>query len=567
MKQKFNHLKTVFEEDLTEKPYQEHPRPQFKRENYISLNGWWDFCVQSKKGKTRVQNKILVPFAPESRISGVFKEIYKGDVMRYTRSFSIDKSFHKGKVLLHVDECDQSVKVILNGITVGEGEGVLPHEFDITPYIQKDNVIELIAKDDLDKDIPYGKQKKNRGGMWYTKTSGIKKSVWIESMPQSHVTDLKIKTDLTGVTLIVKGGEEKKTVVLDGKEYVFYGEQTRIDIASPKLWSPKSPHLYYFDLLCGEDKVSSYFGLREISVEKIGKRHTILLNGEPIFFHGLLDQGYYSDGIWLPASEKGFEYDILTMKKCGFNTLRKHIKLEPDIFYYYCDKYGMLVFQDMINNGKYSFFLDTALPTVFLKRGISHRASKRRKDLFINTSLGILNQLYNHPSVVYYTIFNEGWGQFGEKECYELLKNADDSRIYDTTSGWFKKKCTDVESDHVYFKKVKPRKTDKPWILSEFGGYSYKIPTHAFNQEKMYGYKFFSDGKEFNESLAKLYEEQIIPAIESGLCGCILTQVSDVEDETNGLLTYDRQVLKVEQERILKTSQQLYETFEKESKQ
>ncbi|MBQ3492773.1 MAG: glycoside hydrolase family 2 [Clostridia bacterium] len=562
MKAQFNHLKTIFEQELTENPYQEHPRPQFKRDSYLSLNGWWDFCVQSKKGAKIKETKILVPFCPESRISGVFEDIKKGDLLIYSRNFAIDNKFNKGKVILHVDECDQKVEVLLNGNQVGKGEGVLPHEFDVTDYIQQENHIEIIAQDDLDLDVPYGKQCKKRGGMWYTKTSGIKKSVWLESMPIECITDLKITTDLNGVNLTVKSGCDKKTVIVCDKQYEFLGETVRIDLQNPQLWSPDNPHLYYFELISGNDKIYSYFGLRQISVEKIGQRYVILLNGKPIFFHGLLDQGYYSDGIYLPATEKGFEYDIITMKKCGFNTLRKHIKLEPDIFYYYCDKYGMMVFQDMINNGNYNFLIDTALPTLFLKKGIRHRVTKRRKELFINTSLGIIDRLYNHPSVVYYTIFNEGWGQFGEKECYDLFKSVDSTRIYDTTSGWFKKKCTDVESDHVYFKKIKGKQTDKPWIVSEFGGYSYKIKENSFNLTKTYGYKYFENAVDFNKALKELYEQQIIPAVESGLCGCILTQVSDVEDETNGLLTYDRKVLKGDEGELYKIAQKLYNKFE-----
>lgn len=558
-----NHLKTDFEKELTNTPYSEYPRPQFKREGYLSLNGWWNFKVKGEKGDTRIDSKILVPFAPESRISGVFDKILKGDTMTYCRNFKLEKGFNRGKVILHVDECDQYISVTINGQQIGTGVGVLPHNFDITAYLEEENLIEIVAKDDLDKDIPYGKQTAKRGGMWYTKTSGVKKSVWLESMPINHIESIKIDTDLTGVDITVKGGEEEKKILLNGKEYSFKGERVRIEVENPILWSPTNPHLYYFDIISGQDKVSSYFGLRKVSVGKINNRYAILLNNQPIFCHGLLDQGYYSDGIYLPATEKGFEFDVVKMKECGFNTLRKHIKLEPDIFYYYCDKYGMLVFQDMINNGGYSFLIDTAIPTVLTKRGITHRATKRRKEFFQKTSLGILECLYNHPSVVYYTIFNEGWGQFDEEENYKLIKGLDPSRIYDTTSGWFKKDCTDVESDHVYFKKVKPKKTNKPWVLSEFGGYCYKIKEHSFNLSKTFGYKFLNDKKQFNDALTDLYCDQIIPAIEKGLCGAILTQVSDVEDETNGLLTYDRKVVKVDVEQMAKTAERLNLAFKK----
>ena len=562
----FNQLKTVFENELTKTPFNSHPRPQFKRDGYLSLNGWWDFFVLTKKGEKRENKKILVPFAPESRISGVFNHINKGEVMVYSRTFKLPNEFNKGKILLHVDECDQSLKVTLNGKTVGEGEGILPHVFDVTDYLENDNLLVIKAKDDLDKNVPYGKQSAKRGGMWYTKTSGIKKSVWLESVPNVYLKDLKITTDLKGVNISVQGGEDKKTVILCGKEYEFSGSEIRIDLENPILWSPEKPHLYYFDIISGEDRVSSYFGLREFKVGVLKDKQYLFLNGVPVFCHGLLDQGYFSDGICLPATENGFKNDVLTAKKCGFNTLRKHIKLEPEIFYYYCDKYGMLVFQDMINNGAYNFLLDTALPTLFLKKGVKHRATKRRKELFLKTSLGIINELYNHPSVVYYTIFNEGWGQFGEKKCYELLKNADGGRVYDTTSGWFKKKCTDVESDHVYFKKIKGKKTDKPWVLSEFGGYSYKIKEHSYNNEKTYGYKFFDRAESFKGALFSLYKNQIIPAIESGLCGCVLTQLSDVEDETNGLLTYDRKVLKIPENEMKNVSNELYSAFEKRNK-
>ena len=252
------------------------------------------------------------------------------------------------------------------------------------------------------------------------------------------------------------------------------------------------------------------------------------------------------------------------MKACGFNMLRKHIKLEPEVFYHLCDRHGMLVFQDMINSGHYSFLVDTALPTLFLRKGVSHRASKRRRAEFEKTCKGIIEGLYNHPSVVYYTIFNEGWGQFSASEYYKIFKTLDPTRIYDTTSGWFKVEESDVESNHVYFKPVKLEAVKgKPMVLSEFGGYSCKIEGHAFNLDNTYGYGSFATPELFEEALVALYEQQILPAIEDGLTATVLTQVSDVEDETNGLLTYDRHVLKVNAERMNQLATQLFQTYQK----
>lgn len=565
MNDKFNYLETEYEKVLKSSatPFNEYPRPQLKRDSYLCLNGEWDFLLLDKKGKVKHQSKILVPFVPESRISGVFKSISKNDLMVYERAFYLEQDFLREKTYLHFGACDQYAKVYINGKEVGENLGILPFSFDVSKFVVAgENKIKVVAKDPLDLNVPYGKQRKRRGGMWYTPISGIWQTVWMESLVENHVESIKITPDLTGVNLTVTGGNEQKVLVFGGEKFNFSGNEFRIEVKEPILWTPENPHLYEFEIISGEDVVKSYFALRTVSVLRKGGKSYIALNGKPYFFNGVLDQGYFSDGIYLPATEQGFVDDILTMKKCGFNTLRKHIKLEPDLFYYYCDKLGMIVFQDMVNNGKYNFIIDTALPTLFLKKGISHRASKFRKEQFEKGCSGALERLYNHPCVVYYTIFNEGWGQFNEKENYEKLKSIDKTRIYDTTSGWFKSRFTDVESDHVYFKKILPRiNVEKPWVLSEFGGYSYKIKEHSFNQQKTYGYKFFSKAEDFENALEKLYVEEILPCAKAGLNGAILTQVSDIEDETNGLLTYDRKILKVNAQRLAKISNEVCKAF------
>ena len=244
--------------------------------------------------------------------------------------------------------------------------------------------------------------------------------------------------------------------------------------------------------------------------------------------------------------------------------LRKHIKIEPQLFYYYCDKYGMLVFQDMVNSGKYHYFVDTILPNVGIKRWRNRGASAYRKEMFEKDSKATIDLLYNHPSVVYYTIFNEGWGQFDADENYLMLKEYDPTRVYDATSGWFWEKHSDVHSEHIYLRKLKLKnKPCRPLVLSEFGGYCWKEMEHSFNLDKTYSYKDFKSIDEFQNAFVALYDEQVIPHIKKeGLCALVYTQVSDVEDETNGLLTYDRQVLKVEADTVKAMSDRLYQAFD-----
>ena len=340
---------------------------------------------------------------------------------------------------------------------------------------------------------------------------------------------------------------------------VFSGGQVLLELPAPRLWSPEDPYLYETEIETAQDRVQTYFALRTLDVREADGLPRLCLNGRPYFFHGVLDQGYWSDGLFTPASPACFDEDILAMKHLGFNTLRKHIKVEPELFYYACDRLGMVVFQDMVNNGAYSFFMDTALPTLGIRRWNDRRMHRdpATRRAFTEAMEETVRRLEKHPCVCCWTIFNEGWGQFDSQAQFERLRALDDSRFIDTTSGWFRCGQSDVESLHVYFKPVRLPKREKPLVLSEFGGYSYKPEGHVFNTEKTYGYRYFKEQPAFMDALERLYLDEIVPAREKGLCAAIYTQLSDVEDETNGLVSYDRAVCKADEARMCAIAEKL----------
>ncbi len=554
MKSKLQHLYTPFDEYPT-KWEDEYPRPTLKRNSYIPLLGEWDLSV-FKKSTEEYIGKIKVPFPPESVLSGICRGLKKGEKYVYTKEFSLESNKN---VILHFGAVDQIAEVYINDThVITHNGGYLPFEVDITEHLKSNNTLKVVVTDDLDKTQGYGKQRKKRGGMWYTPISGIWQTVWLEEVPNEYIKGLWITPSLNSVKIETVGGAKDKKLTLGDKVYEYTGNYIKIDFDDPIHWTPENPYLYDFTIECAEDKVESYFALRTVTVEK----DRLCLNGKPYFFHGVLDQGYFSDGIYTPASPEGYKYDILTMKRLGFNTLRKHIKIEPEIFYHYCDKYGMIVFQDMVNCGGYNYLLDTVLPTLGIKKWLTRPVNEKTKAQFRKLSMDMMRFLYNHPSVCYYTIFNEGWGQHDAEKLYRKFKEFDPSRIYDTASGWFRPKESDVISEHVYFKKVNIKhKGDKPLVLSEFGGYSCKIPEHSFNLSKTYGYKYFDNTDDFTKALDSLYRNEIIPNIEKGLCATVLTQLSDIEDETNGLVTYDRRVLKTDIKVMQDIAKALFDKF------
>lgn len=559
-------LSTDFESDNSSSWQTEHPRPQMMRKDVLNLCGSWQLS-SLYKGKLTELGDITVPFPPESALSGIKRQKKDKEKYVYEKTFTIPEQFHGKRLILHFDAVDNTAELYLNGEYLATHHGgYTPFDFHITNKVKDgENTVKVIVTDELDRDYPYGKQSKKRGGMWYTPISGIWQAVWLEAVPYQFVSEIKTDVTLDSVTFSLLGGNKHKIISIDGVgEYEFDGDTFTLSVPDPKLWSPEAPHLYYYTLTCGEDVISSYFALRTVDIREVNVKSFICLNGKPYFFHGLLDQGYWPDGIFTPATPKGYEYDILQMKKLGFNMLRKHIKSEPEAFYYYCDKHGMVVFQDFINSGKYSFLLDTALPTVGIKKGLTRPASKKRKEVFYENAIALISRLHSHPSVCYYTIFNEGWGQHDHDAIYRRLKDLQPSVVFDTASGWFIPKESDVTSDHVYFKKINSKaKNGKPLVLSEFGGYSYKIPQHSFNLDKTFGYKKCPDREDFNSSLEALYINEVLPTITSqGLNAAVLTQVSDVEDETNGLLTYDRKITKADEPLMQSIAKRLFDEFD-----
>lgn len=507
-----------------------YPRPQLKRKSFISFNGKWNVNGEN----------TYVP------------SCLSGEKVCYKKNFMFWKS--SDRVILNIGAADQIAEVVLNGKTVGIHEGgYIPFSFDITDVINEgENVLSIIVTDELSTDYPYGKQKREHGGMWYTPVSGIWKSVWIEEVPEEYISGIRITPDLKGadITLFIKNGRT-------GENFI---EKKRIDVENPVLWSPDNPKLYYETLSYGKDSVETYFALREIGIKEIDGVNRVCLNGKPVFLNGVLDQGYYKPGLFIPEDPSEYEKDILRMKGLGFNLLRKHIKIEPEEFYHACDRLGILLMQDMVNSGEYKFFRDTVLGTA----GIHHddRVKEnydRRQEFWVRHMEETIDHLYNHPSVIAYTLFNEGWGQFDSDKMYDRAKKLDPTRLIDSTSGWFKQEKSDFDSEHVYFrlKKLKPGK--RPLLLSECGGYSLNLS----GQEKTYGYGACRNPEELTRKIHKMYEKMVIPGIEKGVCGVIYTQLSDIEDEINGLYSYDRKTCKVIPSEMKKTADKVSAVFEK----
>ena len=566
-------------------PLQEYPRMQFKRDSYLNLNGKWQYAFKKSEAfLEKMDGYILVPYSPESSRSFVNRQLKKDEFLHYRKYFVLPQGFNKGRIILNIGAIDQRSKIYINKqLAFQSSFGYLPISVDITPYLKLDgdNEIYIIVYDDADSEIyARGKQRYKRGGIWYTAISGIYQSVWLESVPVSYLKNIKITpnydkksvtfefTTFNNLTDInIKIYEEEK---LKGNIVSKSGEALTFNFNSFIPWTVDNPFLYKLIITYKNDSITSYFAMRKFSYQDFQGYKLFTLNNEPILMQGVLDQGYYYPGIYTPKKVEDYIRDIKLAKDLGFNMLRMHARIESDLFYYYCDKLGMIVWQDMVNGGaKYKkryiylapFINFNINDTTSLSLGRNSEKSRLQFQLEMQNTV---KHLYNHPCISTWTLFNEGWGQFCANDNTSLLRKYYPTRLIDSTSGWFDQNCGDCNSKHIYFKTISLKNDHKRvLVLSEFGGYSLKIKGH-FAFKRSFGYKLMVDSNELTESIYNLLLTEVNNAIKKhGLSAYVYTQLSDVEDEVNGFVTYDRQVIKVDINKIKSANDELKKTFSK----
>ena len=573
-------LKTRWaEEAMCDLPLPEYPRPQMVRENWVNLNGMFDFAITGDIDWCDEYNdEIRVPFAVESCLSGVCKRISKDDRLWYRKKITLPESFKDKRTLLHFGAVDWECKVYVNKKEVGSHiGGYCPFTLDITDaLIDGENELVVRVYDPTDEGWQNrGKQAGESHGFWYTSTSGIWQTVWMEAVNENYIASYKVTPDIdTGVIAIntdVIGSGDLKIKIYDGETVVAekaISANDKVAVPDMKLWSSESPFLYDFVLeltKCGNilDSIKGYFGMRKYSIGEYEGYNRLFLNNEPYFQRGLLDQGYWSDGGLTPPTDEAMIYDIAKMKDLGFNMLRKHIKVEPARWYYHCDKLGMLVWQDMVSGGKALNLFHAGIlpvvhgvlnPLVYMSKKDNAYTTFNRDRIewrlqFEEELFEMIDSLYNYTSICCWVPFNEGWGQFDAKRIGDAIKEKDPSRFVDHASGWYDQKGCDFRSIHKYILPfIMPKYDGRPIVLSEFGGYSQKIRNHVWNWEKSFGYQMYANKVALTNAYKNLHEKQIIPNIKKGLSATVYTQVSDVEFEVNGILSYDRELVKIDED-------------------
>lgn len=580
---------------------EEYPRPLLMRADYQILNGWWDYAFTiDYKQPQQYEGRILVPFSPETALSGVGRQLKPDEYLWYRRNFDLpgwDREKGQNRILLHFGAVDQSCEVRINGHKVKRHTGgYLPFEVDISRYAQESANELIVAVKDL-SDTSYhskGKQKLNAGGMFYTAQSGIWQTVWLEKVPETYIKEIKTVPDIEKKIIRIKVSSsystDKKNVdklsrnlpieikirkpglypdpvvkqsqistedMLETAVQAVSDKWIEIPIESISLWNCETPYLYYFEVKLGDDRAISYFAMRKFSLEtKVHEEFPrICLNGEVQFQNGVLDQGYWPESLYTPPSDAAMIFDIQEMKKTGFNMVRKHLKIEPQRWYYHCDRLGIVVWQDMVNGGSYykHWFVTYGatllswlrIPMRDVYPRLLSREAKAGRLEFIREMKETIRLLGNHPSIAAWVIFNEGWGQFQTEDMTRIVRRLDPNRLIDQASGWFDQGGGDFSSLHNYFFKlfIRPER-ERASVLSEFGGYSYREPGHCA-KEKLYGYGICKNKKDLEKRFLERWSgvRNLIP---QGLSASIYTQWTDVEEEVNGVFTYDREVRKIE---------------------
>ena len=594
-----------------EQPLPEYPRPQLVRPSYLNLNGRWEYAItRTTDPPEDYDGTIVVPFAPETLLSGVQRLVTPQDVLHYRRTLTLPPGFvpaPDARVLLHFGAVDQWCRVWLNDRVVGENlGGYLPFTCDVTGALRDSgNELRVVVRDPSDTGhLSRGKQRLSHGGIWYTPQSGIWQTVWMEAVPARWIERLEIVPDL-GPAPRTPGAECLRVVVhvvaaADGPEPAGQeqgrqgaperpdvevvvraagaevarasgkaGEQLVLPLPGARRWSPEDPFLHDVEVRAGSDVVGSYAGLRSFG---LGPDATgiprLLLNGEPYFHAGVLDQGYWSDGGYTAPSDEALVHDITTMRRLGFTMLRKHIKIEPLRWYHHCDRLGILVWQDMVNGGGAYNPVVISAPAVLSRARLDdrrHRTFAREDAAGRAHWLGEMERtialLGNVVSLAMWVPFNEGWGQFDAAEVCQRVRALDPTRTVDHASGWHDQGAGDLTSLHVYFRafRVPHRRRStahRALALTEYGGYSLRLAEHAATS-RAFGYRRYRDAESLAAAFTRLHTRQIVPAIAAGLAASVYTQLSDVEDETNGLLTYDRRVLKITEDVVRAVTAQL----------
>lgn len=564
-------LMTRWAKDVSPKnAHPEYPRPQMVRKDWQNLNGLWSYAITDLNAAqpAKWDGEILVPFPIESALSGVMKRVYETNRLWYRRTFTIPRGWKGKNVLLNFGAVDWEAKVFVNGQEVGTHQGGYDgFSFDITGALKPKGEQEIVVAvwDPTDYGPrPRGKQVRNPHGIWYTPTSGIWQTVWLEPVAPAHIARLRIVPDLDQSAVIIGGDVvgvrdnlRFEVTIRDGKKQVYTawvtaGGRLTLPVKDAKLWSPESPHLYDLEITINDgrktlDRVTSYFGMRKISMAKDKNGFLRLcLNNQPYFQLGPLDQGFWPDGLYTAPTDEALRYDIEVTKKLGFNMARKHVKVEPERWYYWCDKLGLLVWQDMPSGDRSAKWKG---PSGF--DGEQMERTPESAEIYERELKALIAGRYNHPSIVVWVPFNEGWGQFDTVRVLNLTKQLDPTRLVDGASGGNHFPAGDIIDHHQYpGPGLPPKVADRAMVLGEFGGLGLPIKGHTWQNEKNWGYKSFTNATDLTTAYVGLLEK-LHPLVESdSLSAAIYTQTTDVEIEINGLMTYDRAIIKMDADKV-----------------